>query len=95
MNFFLLSQRCKEATYKGLVYPVLECGSSFWDPKTKDLQDELEKVQNRVAIFVTRICAYETENMTGIFGQLKLESLKNKRKDNRLILLYKGLQGNR
>ena len=28
--------------------------------------------------------------MTGILGQLKWESLKKRRKDNRLILLYKG-----
>ena len=31
--------------------------------------------------------------MTGILGQLKWESLKKRRKDNRLILLYKGLKG--
>ena len=31
--------------------------------------------------------------MTGILGQLKWESLKKMRKDNRLILLYKGLKG--
>ena len=31
--------------------------------------------------------------MTGILGQSKWESLKKKRKDNRLILLYKGLKG--
>ena len=31
--------------------------------------------------------------MTGILGQLKWEYLKKKRKDNRLILLYKGLKG--
>ena len=30
---------------------------------------------------------------TGILGQLKWESLKKRRKDNRLILLYKGLKG--
>ena len=30
--------------------------------------------------------------MTGILGQLKWESLKKRRKDNRLILLYKGLK---
>ena len=29
--------------------------------------------------------------MTGILGELKWESLKKRRKDNRLILLYKGL----
>ena len=31
--------------------------------------------------------------MTGILGQQKCESLKKRRKDNRLILLYKGLKG--
>ena len=31
--------------------------------------------------------------MTGILGQLNWESLKKRRKDNRLILLYKGLKG--
>ena len=31
--------------------------------------------------------------ITGILGQLKWESLKKRRKDNRLILLYKGLKG--
>ena len=36
---------------------------------------------------------YETGSMTGSLGHLKLESLKNRRKDNRLILLYKGLKG--
>ena len=36
---------------------------------------------------------FETGSMTGILGQLKLESLKKRRKDSRLILLYKGLKG--
>ena len=44
--------------------------------------------------FVTRNYVYETGSMTGILGQLKWESLKKRRKDNRLILLYKGLNGN-
>ena len=37
--------------------------------------------------------SYETGSMTGILGQLKWESLKKRRKDNRLIFLYKGLKG--
>ena len=36
---------------------------------------------------------YETESMTGILRQLKWKSLKKRRKDNRLILLYKGVKG--
>ena len=78
----------KETAYKGMVRPILEYGSSVWDPHTDKLQEELEKVQNRAARFVTRNYVYET----GILGQLKWESLKKRRKDNRLILLYKGLK---
>ena len=42
---------------------------------------------------MTRNYVHETESMTGILGQLKWEYLKKRRKDNRLILLYKGLKG--
>ena len=83
----------KEAAYKGLVRPVLEYGSSVWDPHTHGLQEELEKVQNRAARFVTGNYVFEAGSMTGILGQLKWESLKKRRKDSRLILLYKGLTG--
>ena len=83
----------QEAAYKGMVRPILEYGSSVWDPHTDKLQEELETVQNRAARFVTRNYVYETGSMTGILGQLKWESLKKRRKDNRLILLYKGLKG--
>ena len=92
-----LSDSCppdvKEAAYKGLVRPVLEYGSSVWDPHTHGLQEELEKVQNSAARFVTGNYVFETGSMTGILGQLKWESLKKRRKDSRLILLYKGLKG--
>ena len=43
----------KEMAYKGLMRPILEYGSPVWDPSGKTLQDELEKVQNRAARFVT------------------------------------------
>ena len=54
-----------------MVRPVLEYGGSVWDPQTDKLQEELEKVKNRVAMFVTRNYVYETGSMTGILGQLK------------------------
>ena len=51
-------------------------------------------MQKRAARFVTGNYSYETGSMTGVLGQLKWESLKKRRKDNRLILLYiKGLKG--
>ena len=89
-TLFSCLQNVKEAAYKGMVRPILEYGSSVWDPHPDKLQEELEKVQNRAARFVTRNYVYETGSMTGILGQLKWESLK---KRGRLILLYKGLKG--
>ena len=84
----------KETAYKTMVRPILEYGSSpVWDPYTQGLQDELEKVQNRAASFVTRNYNREEGSMTGILEQLKWESLKKRRKDNRLKLLYKCLKG--
>ena len=41
---------------------------------------------------MTRNYVNETGSMTGILGQIEWEFLPKKRKDNRLILLYKGLQ---
>ena len=55
-----------EAAYKGMVHPVLEYISSVWDPLTNTLQDEIEKIQNRVAKFVTRNYVYDSWSMTGI-----------------------------
>ena len=73
--------------------PVLGYGSSVWDPPVVVLLEELESLQKRAARFVTGNYNYETGSLTDILGQLKWESLKKRRKDNRLILLYKGLKG--
>ena len=90
---FLCSQDVREAAYKGLVRPILEYGSSVWDPHYEGLIDDLEKVQKRAARFVTRNYTYEKGSMTDILKKLKWESLQKRRKDNIIILLYKGLKG--
>ena len=92
-NLYACPQEVKEAAYKGQVRLVLEYSGSVWDPLGVGLQNELEKVQNRVARFVTGNYIFETGTMTGILEHLKLESLKKRRSDSRLILLYKGLKG--
>ena len=43
-TLFSCAQNVKEAAYKGMVRPILEYGSSVWDPHTGKLQEELEKV---------------------------------------------------
>ena len=83
----------KEMAYKGLVRPILEYASPVWDHSRKTLQDELEKLQNRAARFVTGNYNFETGSITKVLEQLKWESLKQRRKGSRLILFYKGLKG--
>ena len=89
-NLYQCAQDVNEAAYWGLVRPILEYGSCVWDSQGMVLQQEIEKVQNRAARFVTSNYCFETGSMTGILEKLKWESLK-KRRDSRLILLYKGL----
>ena len=52
-----------------------------------------KRAKARCQIIITGNYNYETGSMTGILGQLKWESLKKRKKDNRFILLYKGLKG--
>ena len=71
--------------------PVLEYSGSVWDPLGVGLQNELKKVQNQAAGFVTGDYNFETGSMIGILEHLKWESLKKLRRDSKLVLLYKGL----
>ena len=73
-NLYSCPQAVKKAAYKGLVRPVLDYGSSVWDPPGVFLQE------NRAARFVTGNYNYETESMTGILGQLKWEIPQEKEK---------------
>ena len=59
--------------------PVLEYSGSVWDPSDVGLQNELEKVRNRAARFVTGNYNFETGSMAGILEHLKWESLKKQR----------------
>ena len=92
-NLYQCPQDVKDAAYRELVHPILECGSCVWVPLGIVLQQEIEKVQNRTARFVTSNYCLEIVSMTGILEKSKWESLKKRRRDSRLILLYKGLKG--
>ena len=56
-KLFSCLQDVKEAAYTRLVRPILEYGSSVWDPHCNGPNDELENVQKRAARFVTRFIA--------------------------------------
>ena len=84
-NLYSCPQEIKKAAYKGLSRPVLDNGSSVWDPPGVVLQEELESVQKRAARFVAGNYNYETGSMTGILGQLKWNP---SRKEGKTIDLY-------
>ena len=50
-------------------------------------------MQKGAARFVMRNYSHETGSMTGILEESKCETLQKRRKNDRLILLYKGLIG--
>ena len=72
---------------------VLEYIGSVWDPSGVGHQNELVKVQNQAARFVTGNYNFETGSLTGSFEHLEWESVKKWKRDSRLTLLYKGLKG--
>ena len=86
-NLFSCPQDVKEAAYKCLVRPILEYGSSVWDPHCDGVNGELENVQKRATRFAASNYSCETGNMTGILEELKWETRQKRRKDNRLILI--------
>ena len=92
-NLSSCPQDAKETAYKGLVRPILEYASPVWDPHGIVVQEELEKVQNRAARFVTGKYNFETGSMTSILERLGWESLHKRRKGSKLILLSKDLKG--
>jgi len=91
-NLSMCPQDVKLQAYKGLIRPVLEYASAAWDPHQIYLQEKLESVQKRSARFITsNYRDYEPGSMTKILKELELQPLKERRKQNRLILLCKGL----
>ena len=68
-------QDVKETAYKRLVRPILEYASPVWDPHGIVVWEELKKVQNHAARFVTGNYNFETGSMTSILEQLGWESL--------------------
>ena len=75
----------REAAYKGLVRAILEYGSSVWDAHYEGLIDEIEKVQKRVARYVTRNYTCGKGTMTDI---LKAEDQWSCKRSPEICFIY-------
>ena len=86
-------QAIKEKAYMAIIRPKLEYCSSVWDPYQRKYIQKIEMVQRRAARFVKNIRRYDSSgnnpSITAALAELGWDTLQDRRRDNRLILLYK------
>ena len=81
-------KQLKRTAYISLLRSQLEYGSSIWDPGlTKDI-NLLEGVQRRAARWVQSDYR-TTSSVTNMLKELGMSSLQNRRKQQRLVLMFK------
>ena len=85
-------RKAKEMTYTILVRPILEYGAVIWDPHQKQSIHRLEQVQRRAARFVCNSYT-KTQSVSALLHQLNWTSLEERRRCQRLTLLYKITEG--
>ena len=86
------SSTIKERAYMTLVRPNLEYCSSVWDPSTAVAKYNLERVQRRTARWVLHRY-HNTSSVTDMLNHLQWQTLERRRKDARLIMMYKIVNG--
>lgn len=80
----------KAAAYTSIVRPSLEYASTIWDPTNQNKINAIENVQKRAARFVHNNYADRTPGcVTKMVSSLEWEKLADRRKKNRLCMLYK------
>ena len=88
-NFHKCPPRTKEHCIKALVHPILNYGSSVWDPHTQSNISKLEKINKRAARFVTGNYTFEHGQTEKNLTQLKWPTLQQQRLQHKVTLLYK------
>jgi len=73
--------------YTTFVRPLLEYGSVLFDSCTNALSEKLEGTQRQAALSITR--AYQHTSSPHLLTELGLETLNERRKNSKIILIYK------
>lgn len=81
----------KAAAFNTLVLPQLEYAAMLWDPYQAFLVDNLQMVQRRAARFVLNRYSFD-DSVTDMLCLLDWESLKDRRRNARLKMLYSMVQ---
>ena len=88
-NFHKCPIKTKELCIKALVHPLLNYGSSIWDPHTQTNIHKIEQVNKRAARFITGNYTFEHGQTDRNLSFLKWPSLQDQRKHHKATLLYK------
>ena len=91
-NIKTKNQKVRETAYNTLVRSQLEYSAPVWDPSSKHLRPQLEKIQRRAARWTTS--NYDTRSsVTAMLNQLGWRTLEQRRADARLCLFCKIVYG--
>ena len=87
--------KLKECAYKQMILPILEYCSPIWDPYQQKSIHKLEMIQHRAARFVLNQPwnRQHRDSISELLQNLKWPSLQARRKQARLIFLFKILNG--
>ena len=84
----------RNTAYVSLVRSILDYGQIVWDPYLKRDVERLERVQRQAARFIIGdYRAREEGCVTSMVQSFELSSLENRRSTNRLIFMYKVVEG--
>ncbi len=87
-NLRIDSPELKTTAYNALVRPLVEYAPTVWDPYTQKNKHRLEMVQRRAARYVLRRY-HNTSSVTDMLHELKWETLEERRRQQRLTMMYK------
>ncbi|XP_071161129.1 uncharacterized protein [Mytilus edulis] len=93
-NLRFCPKDCKKTAYISLVRSTMEYGAIIWDPYTQHDINQLERIQRRAARFITGdYRSREEGSVTKMLAELELDNLKTRRTSQRLVFLYKVVEG--
>ena len=82
----------RETGYISLVRSSLEYAGAVWDTTVGGEREQLEMVQHRAARWARGYGPWDQISVTKVLGELGWRKLADRRRDNRLTLLYKVLK---
>ena len=91
-NLSKCSCTTKSTAYTTLVRPILEYATEVWDPHHKFHIRKIEMVQRRAARWVLSDYRFQS-SVTAMIDELGWVTLEQRRRRNRLIQLYKIING--